>query len=423
MSVLVSNQSAEATLHFVFLQGMPCEFFRRVGDVLEQDGHRVSRINLCAGDWLFWHDQRALNYHGGLSDWPAFFGQWLHDGRVTDVVLLGEQRKYHREAVSVAKAAGVRVWSTDFGYLRPDWITLEVNGQGLDSGGNSTLPHDPAVIHQLAKVLPPVDFQRKYHDSSWRMSLGDLAASFATVFFAVFYPRYQQSDARPHPLIYFPAMGLSLLVKAWQQKPALRLFAQITAQSRAYFVFPLQLNHDFQIQAYSPFSGIAEAISLVLASFARHAPMDCDLLIKSHPWDPGLQHWNKQIQREARALGIEQRVFYFNGGDLNAMMITARGVVTVNSTSGLQALQMGRPVKVLGTCVYDVPSLVDAKSLDAFWQNPMLPDAVQLTDFIRLLVHQTQVRGVFFGRSDDSSIIREFAQRLTNNSYLTQDIY
>ncbi|ACX96315.1 capsule biosynthesis protein [Halothiobacillus neapolitanus] len=418
MSKLAWNQSAKASRHFVFLQGMPSAFFRLVGDALEKSSHRVSRINFCAGDWLFWHDRRALSYRGTLADWPNFFGQWLHDAHATDVVLLGEQRKYHREAVQVAKAAGVRVWATDFGYLRPDWITLEANGLG----GNSTMPRDLAEIERLAANLPPVDFQRKYHDSSWRMSLGDLAASFATVFFSVFYPRYQQSDARPHPLIYFPAMGLSLLVKAWQQKPALRLFAHINRRGRAYFVFPLQLNHDFQIQAYSPFAGMGDAISLVLASFARHAPIECDLLIKSHPWDPGLHNWNKQIQKEARQLGIAERVFYFNGGDLNAMMRKARGVVTVNSTSGLQALQMGRAVKVLGACVYDVPELVDTQSLDDFWQNPTPPDATQLADFIRLLVQQTQIRGVFFGRADGSPSVINFAQRLTEPSHLTQEL-
>ncbi len=417
MSKLAWNQSAKASRHFVFLQGMPSVFFRRVGDVLEKSGHQVGRINFCAGDWLFWHDRRALSYRGTLADWPAFFERWLQEAGVTDVVLLGEQRKYHREAVKVAKAAGVRVWATDFGYLRPDWITLEANGLG----GNSTLPRDLAEIQRLAANLPPVDFQRKYHDSSWRMSLGDLAASFATVFFSVFYPRYQQSDARPHPLIYFPAMGLSLLVKAWQQKPALRLFAHINSRGRAYFVFPLQLNHDFQIQAYSPFAGMSDAISLVLASFARHAPIECDLLIKSHPWDPGLHNWNKQIQKEARQLGIAERVFYFNGGDLNAMMNKARGVVTVNSTSGLQALQMGRPVKLLGACVYDVPELVGTQSLDDFWQNPTPPDARQLADFIRLLVYQTQIRGVFFGRADSSPSVINFAQRLSEPSHLTQE--
>jgi len=92
-------------------------------------------------------------------------------------------------------------------------------------------------------------------------------------------------------------------------------------------------------------------------------------------------------------------------------------VVTVNSTSGLQALQMGSAVKVLGACVYDVPGLVDTQSLDDFWMNPTPPNTKVLTDFIRLLVHATQVRRVFFGRADDSSIIAGFAQRLTDSTF------
>lgn len=78
---------------------------------------------------------------------------------------------------------------------------------------------------------------------------------------------------------------------------------------------------------------------------------------------------------------------------------------------------MGCAVKVLGACVYDVPSLVDTQILDDFWINPTPPNANVLTDFIRLLVHATQVRGVFFGRADDASIIAGFAQRLTDSSF------
>ena len=63
--------------HFLFLQGMPCDFMRRVGDALQMRGHRVSRINLCFADWLFWHDRRALSYRGRLAQWPAFLREFL----------------------------------------------------------------------------------------------------------------------------------------------------------------------------------------------------------------------------------------------------------------------------------------------------------------------------------------------------------
>lgn len=77
-------------------------------------------------------------------------------------------------------------------------------------------------------------------------------------------------------------------------------------------------------------------------------------------------------------------------------MRDACGVVTVNSTSGLRALQLGRPVQVLGQAVYDVPGLTHASCLHAFWAEPPQPNYALLDAFIRLLVARTQLRGVFF---------------------------
>lgn len=394
--------------HFLFLQGMPCDFFRAVADELQGQGHRASRINLCFADWLFWHDSRATSYRGRLADWEGFLRGFISRQAVTDIVLLGEQRKYHRQAVALALQMGVRVMATDFGYFRPDWITLEPNGMG----GSSTMPRDPAVILAQARDLPAVDFTPMFHDSDWRMSAGDLVGSLGNVLLKPLYPFYQQSIERPHPLAYFPAMGWALLRKSRAARNAQRSYQQLREAGRPFFVFPLQLDHDFQIRAYSPYKGMGEALDEVLASFAEHAPADCDLLVKTHPWDPGLIHWKRWIARSASRLGIAGRVHYLEGGSLDDMMRDARGVVTVNSTSGLRALQLGRPVQVLGQAVYHVHGLTHASGLHAFWADPPLPDAALLDAFIRLLVARTQLRGVFFHPEGQRTALAGFVQRL-----------
>ncbi len=76
--------------------------------------------------------------------------------------MLGEQRRYHKEAVAVAKTLGVRVTVTDFGYLRPDWITLEQDGMG----GNSRFPRDPEVLEVLARGVAEPDLSESYRDSA-----------------------------------------------------------------------------------------------------------------------------------------------------------------------------------------------------------------------------------------------------------------
>lgn len=394
--------------HFLFLQGMPCDFFRVVADELQRQGHRASRINLCFADWLFWHDDRATSFRGRLADWEGFLRDFIVRQAVTDIVLLGEQRKYHRQAVALARQMGVRVMATDFGYFRPDWITLEPNGMGAES----TMPRDPAEILAQARDLPAVDFTPVFKDSDWRMSVGDLAGSLGNVLFKLLYPFYQQSIERPHALVYFPAMGRALLRKSRAAREAKRTYQQLRQTGRPFFVFPLQLDHDFQIRAYSPYKGMGEALDEVLASFAAHAPTGCDLLIKTHPWDPGLIDWKHWIARSAGRLGIAGRVHYLDGGSLDDMMRDACGVVTVNSTSGLRALQLGRPVQVLGRAVYEVQGLTHASSLQAFWTDPPQPDAPLLDAFIRLLVDRTQLRGVFFHPQGKRAAVAGVVRRL-----------
>ena len=57
---------------------------------------------------------------------------------ITDLVLLGEQRPYHRPAIALARARGIAVAVTDFGYLRPDWVVLERDGMGRKAASRAT---------------------------------------------------------------------------------------------------------------------------------------------------------------------------------------------------------------------------------------------------------------------------------------------
>ena len=85
---------------FLFLQGPISPFFRQIADGLENKGHKVLRINLCFGDWLFWQRKGASNYRGHLSNWPNYINLYLEKEKVTDIVLIGEQREYHKLAIA-----------------------------------------------------------------------------------------------------------------------------------------------------------------------------------------------------------------------------------------------------------------------------------------------------------------------------------
>lgn len=278
--------------------------------------------------------------------------------------------------------------------------------------GNSRFPKDPDEIIKLASEAPSVDKLKRYEDSSWSMAVGDLLYSFSNVFVGWPYPHYRRSDKRPHPIIYFPAIGRRLLFANIFRRQAQEKLQSIIEKKVRYFVFPLQLEHDFQIVAYSPFDSLGDAMRMVLKSFAEHADDNARLLLKVHPWDPGLKNWRRLIFQWADEFGIGYCVDYFDGGDLDEMLNRSAGMVTVNSTSGIRALQLGCPVMVLGEAIYNVQGLTHQEKLDSFWTNAKPPEQALVDAFMNAMAATIQIRGVFFSEPGMSAAVREAVNRL-----------
>ncbi len=392
---------------FLFLQGPASPFFPRLAAALEGRGHRCLRVNLCAGDKLFWRRPGALDYRGRPEDWPGYVAALMDREKVSDLVLLGEQRDHHRTAIAAAKDRGIAVTVTDFGYLRPDWITLEKDGMS----GNSRFPRDPEEILALAGRAPPPDLTPRYREGFWTMALRDMAYHLSTSFLWPFYPHYR-SFLREMPVLGYMGTGYRMLRARLARRRTERLIDAVRGSGAPYYVFPLQMETDFQIRAYSPFDDHKEPIRLVIESFARKAPPDSRLMIKVHPFDSGRVNWRSFTRGVAAGLGVAGRVDCIDGGSLDALLERARGVVTINSTVGLWALRADRPLKVLGQAVFDLPGLSFDGPLDRFWDEGAAPDPELRDAFIRALAATTQIRGVFYSDPGLDHAVEAAAERL-----------
>jgi len=398
----------EQTPHLLCLQGMPSRFFPRIAAGLREAGWRVSRIHFCVGDRLFWRAGDASSYRGRYRFWPDSIRAYFAREQVTHLLLLGEHRRYHREAVAIAKELGIQVWVTDFGYTRPDWLAFERNGMS----GGSLFPRDPDRIRALAAAAGEIDWYPQYRDHATPMVLGDLFYNFANVFLGFCYPFYRRSDRRPPTIPYTYRSALRLLGNKWQRRRTVRAQQALIASQRPYFLFPLQLSFDFQIVAYSRFADMREAIEEVLRSFAAHASPDTLLVLKEHPWDPAMPDLAGVSRRLAETLGIAERLRYLRGGNIDLLTAGSRGMVVVNSTSGMRALVLRRPLLALGEAIYDVPGLIHPGSLDSFWQRPQAPDSQLVEDFLHALAHSVQIRGGVFTEPGMSHAIAAAIARL-----------
>jgi capsular polysaccharide export protein len=386
--------SRPAGRSFLFLQGLATRFFARLGRALAARGHDVHRVNFNGGDRLFWHLPGALDFTGRFAEWPEFLDRLLSEWAVTDVILFGDCRPVHRAAIRVAAARAIRVHVVEEAYLRPDWITFEEGGVN----GHSRLPRDPGWYLDQAQGLPPWQDPPAASDRFRRRAVEDVAYTLAALASAWRFPHYRTH--RPHhALIEYAGWARRLALRQRAERQAVAAIDGLTGIGAPLFLFPLQLDEDYQVRVHSRFGAMYPAIEHVLASFARDAPAEARLVVKLHPLDCGAVDWAGMVGHMAAELGVADRLIVIDGGDPSRVLERCRGVVTLNSTVGALALARGVPVAVLGNAVYDIPGLTHQGRLSDFWGAPTTPDMALFDAFRRVLAARCLLPGGFFSEA------------------------
>lgn len=391
---------------FVFLQGLASQFFDQLGKTLAGRGHDVVRVNFNAGDRAFWRQKGAIDYRGRPEDWPAYFAALVSRLRITDLVLFGDCRPMHRAAIGIAEALCLPVHVVEEGYLRPDWVTIELGGVN----GHSNLSRDPAWYREAAVGLPAVETIKAIPSSFARRAREDLLYNFSAMLLWPLFPHYQSH--RPwHPIIEYLGWARRLLHGPAARRRSAAMLKRLH-DGAPYFLFPLQLDCDSQIRLHSSFTGMSAAIETVLTSFASDAGPEAVLVVKEHPLDNGLTNWRRLTLGIAERLGLLERLVYLEDGDIATLVREAAGVVTVNSTTGTLALASGVPVITLGSAIYDLRGLTFQGELGAFWSDPAAPDAVLFDAFRRVLIQRCLVRGGFFSDAGIDLLVQGAIERL-----------
>jgi len=363
----------------------------------------VHRINLNLGDRLFWR-LSATNFRGRLGEWPGFIATLLEKRGITDLLLHGDRRPYHIVAADAARAQDVRVMVTDLGYIRPDWLTLEPDGMT----SRSHFPRTPEAIRVLAAAFPEPDLTPAPAAPFRLLAALDIVYNTAMVLGRPFYPHYRRHSLN-HPLSEYAGWASNAPRRLVARRATADAKARLAAEPGSYFLFPLQLATDFQLRAHSPFTDAREVLRTVLASYAESGSKR-RLVLVGHPLDEGLIDWRRLVRGHSC-------VHFLDGGIPDALLTSAVGVVTVNSTVGLTALRLGVPVKTLGDAIYDVAGLTHSGDLTGFWHEPQPPDHDFVSIFLRALIGATQAKGGYHSREAQEQAIPAFIERLENGPF------
>ena len=123
------------------------------------------------------------------------------------------------------------------------------------------------------------------------------------------------------------------------------------------FVFaPLQVPHDSQLRLFGGKFRSVESFVAALIDAADALPDGWHLRLKEHPSTP-------PFVAEMLTAG-NARVFLDNATDTFAQVAASRGVVTINSSVGLEAMFFDKPVLTCGDCYWAIPGMAE-KAKDA----------------------------------------------------------
>ncbi|WP_310463495.1 capsular biosynthesis protein [Sphaerotilus sp.] len=380
--------------HTLILQGPMGWFFSDLAALLTQQGQHVTKVHFNGGDEIFWRHPGALRFTGR----PDTLADWLRGlikrQRIDAVVLFGQMRPVHCTAREVASELGVGIFVFEEGYLRPNYVTIERRGVNA----LSRLPRAASFYAEREQPRHPAPTPTTQNIQ--RTALIAAAYGIAAAALRPWYP-HQTYHRSLNPVTEPLRWARSYVRHLRYQISEHGLHARLTGAdlSKRWFLVPLQVQSDSQIVHHSPYTSVEAFISDVMASFAEHAPDETGLVIKHHPMDRAYSDYQRYIQREAVRLKISHRVVYLHDQHLPTLLDHARGVVTINSTVGLQALHHGAPVITLGESVYSMPGLVYSGSLAAFWEDPGEVDQALYLRFRHHLIAHTQLNASFYAQA------------------------
>jgi capsular polysaccharide export protein len=391
---------------FLFLQGPHGPWFHQLGGLLRAAGAEVWRVGFNLGDRVFWPGPGYVAFADSQQDWPQTCHALFERHRITDLVVYGDTRGIHSQAIAAARTRGITVHVFEEGYLRPYWITYERDG----SNGHSRLMgfDVPTMQAALAKVdLDLPDTPATWGDMRQHMFWGALYHGFVALGFRAY------RNFRPHRaltvgqefllylkrLVFMPFHRLERRMATWR----------IRSGGFPYHLAILQLEHDASFRDHSPFTSMTEFLALVMDGFAKGAPQHHHLVFKAHPLEDGRVPLKSEIRRLAARHGLQGRVHFVRGGKLAELLNDARSAVTVNSTAGQQALWRGLPLRSFGAAVYAKPEFVSSQPLDEFFAAPKGPDTRAYRDYRHFLLETSQVVGGFYSARGRRALLRQLA--------------
>lgn len=386
--------------NILLLQGPVGPFFKKFSRQLERHDHNVLKVNLNGGDLYYFCSGKYLNFTASASAWPLWIESVMLGRDIDRLYLFGDCRRYHRQAIEIARRLDIDVYVFEEGYVRPNYVTLEKDGvNGFSSACEKTSIHQRLVETEVGDEDLPSEPVKSVFSAAARHCVQYYMAAFVLAGFFKHYEHHRSLNVFTEGM-YWLKSGCRKIAFRFSQRS---ISKTILDGNKKYFLLPLQVHSDMQVRQHSSFSSIEQYLEHVISSFSKSDRDDCSLVIKHHPYDRGYKNYSAIIKKLSLVYGLENRLYYVHDTDLPSLLRNAEGSVLINSTVGISSLYHDTPVKALGDSIYDIEGLTYQGTLESFWSDPGQVDRNLYERFRRYLIDKTQINGSLYTSIEGSN--------------------
>lgn len=142
------------------------------------------------------------------------------------------------------------------------------------------------------------------------------------------------------------------LLSFYNSKQNLRHYSEFTSLKNKYFIYPLNQPFDEQLLVRAPnYINTVDNIKMI----ANCLPKNIDLIIKEHPVNPGMLSHSSIKKLKKKYSNIK---FVNPRLPIRPLIQNSEGLITINSTAGIEALICNKNIIVLGQSYYKYNSMV-----------------------------------------------------------------
>jgi capsular polysaccharide export protein len=155
---------------------------------------------------------------------------------------------------------------------------------------------------------------------------------------------------RSLPPLEQPKEQQSQLVKRESRKAVKEVPVKLPVN---YLFIPYQVFGDSQIIMFSPWIASMEQLTESVIRAKEQSGLDLWLVFKEHPTCK-----NDYSGFKKRILASNSHVLFANGNSTQELIEHSQGVITINSSVGIESLLLGKKVITLGQAFYNIENLV-----------------------------------------------------------------